>query len=266
MSDATDFVFDRQRLDELAAQHRADFAAGHPFPHVKIDDFLPADFLEQVVAEFPAPEEAPWQEFDARTEVKLALDDTSEMGPATRRLLAEFNGAAFVAFLQDLTGIDNLIVDHTYTGGGLHQIRPGGFLRVHADFNRHTGLRLDRRLNALLYLNKDWERAYGGHLELWDADMSRPEQKYLPLFNRLVVFATTDDANHGHPDPLTCPPDRARRSIALYYYSNGRPEDEVSDEHTTQFRKRPGEQFASSWKQRAKRWMPPALVDLVRRR
>ena len=132
----------------------------------------------------------------------------------------------FVDFLERLTGIDALIPDPHYFGGGLHQIRPGGFLKVHADFNRHSRLDLERRLNAILYLNKDWQEEYGGHLQIWDNDMTRCEKKVLPVFNRLLVFATLDTANHGHPDPLTCPPDRARRSMALYYYTSDRPEGE----------------------------------------
>ena len=94
--------------------------------------------------------------------------------------------------------------------------------------------------------------------------MTRCEKRVLPVFNRLLVFATLDTANHGHPDPLTCPPDRARRSMALYYYTSDRPEGEHGGEHTTVFRQRPGEEWTSSARQVAKRWMPPALVDLAR--
>jgi Rps23 Pro-64 3,4-dihydroxylase Tpa1-like proline 4-hydroxylase len=93
---------------------------------------------------------------------------------------------------------------------------------VHADFNRHEKLNLDRRLNLLLYLNRDWKEEYGGHLQLWTRDMGRCVVKVLPVFNRCVVFSTTDFSYHGHPDPLTCPPGRTRKSIAMYYYTNGR--------------------------------------------
>ena len=57
--------------------------------------------------------------------------------------------------------------------------------------------------------------------------------KILPLFNRCAIFSTTDFSFHGHPTPLTCPPDRSRQSLATYYYSNGRPEEELSDSHST---------------------------------
>jgi hypothetical protein len=96
----------------------------------------------------------------------------------------------------------------------------------------------------LFYLNEDWEESYGGHFELWERDMSKSVTKILPLFNRVALFSTTGDSWHGHPDPLTCPPDRSRRSLALYYYTNGRPKHELSkgDENrvTTTFKAREG--------------------------
>jgi Rps23 Pro-64 3,4-dihydroxylase Tpa1-like proline 4-hydroxylase len=260
------FTFRREQLLPLADAHREEFLTAEPFPHVVFDDFLPPDVLEDVLSEFPAPEKPDWDAYDNSREVKLALADTEQMGPATRHLLAEFNSGVFVDFMERLTGIDALIPDPHYFGGGLHQIRPGGFLKVHADFNRHTRLDLERRLNAILYLNKDWEESYGGQLQIWDNDMTQCVKKVLPVFNRLLVFATLDTANHGHPDPLTCPPDRARRSMALYYYTSDRPEHEQNGEHTTIFRQRPGEEWNSNARQIAKRWLPPALVDVARSR
>ncbi|WP_036326830.1 2OG-Fe(II) oxygenase [Microbispora sp. ATCC PTA-5024] len=266
MQETETFTFRREELFPLADRWRVSFLEAKPFRHVVIDDFLPPGALEPVLDEFPEPRDASWQQFDSSREIKLALSDTERMGPATRNLLAEFNGQVFVEFLERLTGIEQLVSDPHFEGGGLHQIRPGGFLKVHADFNRHRRLNLDRRLNGLLYLNKDWEESYGGHLQLWDVDMTRCEHKILPVFNRFVVFATTDDANHGHPDPLTCPDDRARRSMALYYYTNGRPGEETGDDHTTVFKRRPGEEWKSSFRQTIKRWTPPALVDLLARK
>jgi hypothetical protein len=92
-------------------------------------------------------------------------------------------------------------------------------------------------------LNEDWQDEWGGHLELWDKEMSHAVEKISPVFNRLVVFATTDSSFHGHPDPLTCPVGVRRRSLALYYYSNGRPEEERSESHGTLHQVRPGEDF-----------------------
>ena len=165
------------------------------------------------------------------------------LGPTTRHLLSEFNSAPFVNFLEEVTQIKGLVPDPHYFGGGIHQIEAGGYLKIHADFNVHQRLRLDRRLNALLYLNRDWRDEWGGQLELWNKDMTLAVRKISPQFNRLVVFATTDSSFHGHPDPLLCPPGVTRRSLALYYYTNGRPAEERSSAHSTLHQVRPGENF-----------------------
>ncbi len=219
------FHFDSQRLRELAAAHRPEYAAAKPYPHIVLDDFLPESVLDEVLAEFPSAEEDAWWRFESENERKLASRDDSRMGECTRALLAELNSAAFIDFLVELTSIRGLVPDPHLEGGGLHQIVRGGHLGVHVDFNRHPLTNLDRRLNALIYLNRDWEADYGGALELWSRKMERCEQRILPLFNRLVVFNTTEHSFHGHPEPLNCPEDRSRRSLALYYYSNGRPEE-----------------------------------------
>ena len=74
--------------------------------------------------------------------------------------------------------------------------------------------------------------------------MSKCAVKIAPYFNRMAIFSTTDFSWHGHPDPLSCPPDRSRKSMALYYYTNGRPDSEISEANrkriTTTFTARKG--------------------------
>ena len=190
------------------------------------------------------------------------------MGEKTRLLLYQLNSSIFVNFLEKLTGIKGIIPDPHFVGGGLHQIEKGGFLKIHVDFNKHKQMQVDRRLNLLLYLNKDWQEEYGGHFELWDRNMTECEAKILPIFNRCVIFNTSDFSYHGHPNPLNCPEDRTRKSLALYYYSNGRPAEEVSGQHSTLFRERPGEDLAQQQKvnnkQLLKKFIPPIVIDLVK--
>ena len=253
------------RMAEIAKSAHASYTSAKPFPHVVFDDFFDPALLDRVLSEFPKPGEIKWQRFDNKKEIKLASAAESSFGPSTRLLLYHLNSITFLEFLGTVTGIANLIPDPGFDGGGLHQIERGGKLAIHADFNKHGRFGLDRRLNALLYLNKDWREEYGGHLELWNREMTRPEAKMLPVFNRLVVFGTTDFTYHGHPDPLQCPEGMTRKSLALYYFTNGRPEDEVSREkHSTLFQKRPQEQFKLTFKQRmrsvAKDFLPPIVT------
>jgi 2OG-Fe(II) oxygenase superfamily len=257
-------LFDRNKLRELAETHADEYKRARPFPHAVFDDFAPAEALEAVLDEFPELA----GEGKELERGKTWLSDESLFGPRSREVIHELNSSTFIEFLELLTGIDGLVPDPHLVGGGLHQTVRGGFLKVHADFNWHERLLLDRRINLILYLNRDWKEEYGGHLELWNGDMTRCEQRIHPVFNRCVIFNTTDFSYHGHPDPLTCPDGMTRKSIAMYYYSNGRPAEEVSEAHTTLFKARPGEVMRRSSEARVgtlgKRLLPPIVLDGVR--
>jgi len=258
------FFFDPDALAAIAETQWNSFATAAPFPHVVMDGLFPQQAIDEVLEEFPGPSPN-WVRTERETSVKLAMPNEWTMGPSTRHLLNQFNSAPFVNFLERLSGIDGLIPDPHYEGGGLHQIEHGGFLKVHADFNRQERLRLDRRLNILLYLNRNWDDQWGGQLELWDQSMTRCVRRIAPFFNRTVVFATTDVAYHGHPEPLQCPPDVSRRSIALYYYTNGRPEFERSPTHSSLYQRRPG-QDQNLQRPLWKDFFPPVLGRIKRDR
>jgi Rps23 Pro-64 3,4-dihydroxylase Tpa1-like proline 4-hydroxylase len=256
------------KLERLAREKAPEYKAGKPFPHIYFDDFLPVDAADAALRDFPQPKELKWNEFSNQNERKLAFDVAEKLPDSIRDVLYFLNSRPMLQFLEVLTGIQGVIPDPYFVGGGLHQIKPGGHLEVHADFNLHQKLKLDRRLNVLVYMNKDWDESYGGHFELWNRDMTAAEKKILPLFNRCAIFSTTDFSYHGHPTPLSCPPDRSRKSMATYYYSNGRPEEEASDSHSTLFRTRPGEvkdpveeHKPSKMKSAIKAVTPPILVD-----
>jgi hypothetical protein len=251
-----------ESLMTLADQNREGFQRAEPFPHIVLDDFLPEWVLDRVLDEFPDPGDVPWKQFKQATSKKLASEGDAFFGDFTRHLFAELNSATFLQFLERLTDVDGLISDPYFFGGGLHQIEPGGFLKVHVDFSRHETLHVDRRLNAIIYLNKDWEPSYGGALEFWDEGMTQAVQSILPIFNRCVIFDTRG-ANHGHPDPLTCPPDRTRRSLALFYYRNDLSVAEDLEDHDSRYRVRPGERI-SSRRTMIKRITPPILLDAAR--
>jgi hypothetical protein len=252
-----DFDQCRDAGTSLAAQYRE----ASPFPHIVLDDFIDADLLRQVVAEFP---DSAGQPCFLRDQERLKFQFRPDQcpGAATRALFAELNSRAFLAFLSEMTGIEGLICDPYHAGAGLHEIKRGGHLGIHADFPRHDIMKVDRRLNLLIYLNDDWEEEYGGALELWDRRMRRAERKVLPVLGRAVVFNTDRDTFHGHPDALACPEDRSRRSIATYYYT-ARPAVATRFERTTDFRRRPGTGDKRDWQtilQHLKAdWLPPAL-------
>jgi Rps23 Pro-64 3,4-dihydroxylase Tpa1-like proline 4-hydroxylase len=214
-------------LQLIAKQFSEKYRTSSPFPHIYFDDFFNEHFLSAVAREFPDLSIGDKASYNSPTELKLASRGELRFSDTALQLARFMNAEAFLLFLQTLTGIEEkLIPDPYFAGGGYHEVRQGGFLKIHADFNKHKTMGLDRRINVLVYLNKDWDESYGGAFELWDKKMTRCEVSILPFFNRVVIFSTTSTSYHGHPDPLTCPADRSRRSFALYYYSNGRPEKE----------------------------------------
>lgn len=257
------------RMRDMEKSAYASYINAKPFPHIVFDNFFDPQLVDIVLSEFPKPGQISWQKFDNQHEIKLASAAEASFGPITRLFLYHLNSATFLEFLSRVTGIENLIPDPGFEGGGLHQIVPGGKLGIHADFNKHRKYDLDRRLNLLLYLNKDWKEEYGGYLELWDRQMTRCEAKVLPIFNRVMVFGTTDFTYHGHPDPLRCPENMSRKSLALYYFTNGRPAEEVSGEHSTIFRARTEDEFKRTLRQRfasfASELLPPIVTRGIRK-
>jgi Rps23 Pro-64 3,4-dihydroxylase Tpa1-like proline 4-hydroxylase len=264
--DVTDKVeADLSFLEDFAEKNRERYATATPFPHIAIDNFLRPEILDAVVRDFPSRDSAQWGAMIDKDQKKFAANVPARMAPSVRRVLYFLNSREIVNFLEKLTGIEGLVPDPHYAGGGCHELRPGGFLKVHADFNWHKQMRLDRRINLLIYLNKDWQPEYGGNLELWDETMSHKVADYLPLFNRCVIFSTTDNSFHGNPVPVNCPPGSSRRSLAFYYYTNGRPTGEVSQSHGTLFKNRPGEatvgEVTTSFVHRI---VPPIVIDAWR--
>jgi hypothetical protein len=213
---------DRNSLIELGEKDHEIYAANQPFSHIVLDDFFDSKALSEVLAEVDAVDRSKrYAKFlDRETDHNKFAFFPDVVGPNTARLAQTLNSGPFLAYLEKLTGISNLIADPSYFGGGIHWIENGGYLEVHADFNHLKKYNLERRINLLLYLNKDWKEEYNGHLELWDRPTMTKRKEVAPVFNRAVIFSTVKEALHGHPTPLSAPAGRARRSLALYYYTN----------------------------------------------
>lgn len=258
------FLFlDREQCVEAGRALHAAYAAAQPFPHGVFDNFLPADVLDRTIAEFPP--NAPGRFSDANSRLKTGYQLERIRSPYINALINALNSHAFLDFLVELTGIPGLIGDPYQVGGGLHETRRGGHLSIHADFNMHPRLKLRRRLNLILFLNHDWDPSFGGALELWERDMSACHSSVLPEFGRAVIFNTDSDSFHGHPDPLACPEDRTRRSLALYYYSYDGALEASTRSHTTDFRARPGSTDKVDWRNRAENLMRDLTPPLIYR-
>lgn len=198
---------------------RNSFVNALPFHHIVIDNFFNNEFLYYLFGKFPSHLEKKWWTYDNPLEKKLAFNDLSQLDSSFEKYFDFLNSKEFISFLENLSGLNDLIPDSELNGGGLHQILKNGKLDVHEDFNIHKGLQAFRKLNVIVYLNPEWKEEFGGHLEIWNKDMTQCARKILPLFNRMVIFRTDMNSNHGHPHPLNCPDYMTRKSLATYYYT-----------------------------------------------
>jgi Rps23 Pro-64 3,4-dihydroxylase Tpa1-like proline 4-hydroxylase len=205
-----------------------------PFKYIIFDDFLQVPAAEEILQEYPDVESGNW---DGATYIhqknKFSLKHFGPQYPALDSLFKELNGEKFISFLSHVTGINDLLGDEELFGGGLHQSVKGAFLDVHVDFNHHDTTRHHRRMNAIIYMNKNWRQEYNGYLELWDMKEKRQIEMIAPVFNRLVIFETNEHSYHGHPKPLNTPKGITRKSVAVYYYTKERPAAEIAQEHNT---------------------------------
>lgn len=236
-------IIDVAALSSQVDALKASFLNAEPFPHIVLDNFLSTEWVNALVNEIPSYRDYKqkmdvWGELDSGKAAQFKKDYLSmeiRAGRLTRQLYWELNSSEFLQLLERITGIESLLPDPYLFGGGIHETRPGGYLLLHADFNKQKETGLDRRLNIILYLNEQWEEAYGGALQLWARDQSGCVKEVMPLAGRAVIFATEKDTWHGHPEPLCCPEDDTRKSFALYYYTRKRDGEEVPQHQTLWF-------------------------------
>jgi len=222
---------------EVGEQNATAYQGRTPYPYGSFDKFLPEEILERVLRDLEQIPEAE-SSFNRPQEKLKSAFSPERLPPYTRNLFYALNSRPFLAFLEELTGIQGLIPDPYFIGGGVHITQNGGHLDIHADFNHHGKLNIERRLNVLIYLNKDWKPEWGGEFEIWNTDMTEKVKSFTPIFNRMVCFNTRSDTWHGNPEPVNNPNGDPRISLALYYYTA--TWSELRKGHTTLFKPRPG--------------------------
>jgi hypothetical protein len=224
---------------------RLEFAKATPFPFVKIEHLLEPAFAAEVAAAYPSFEDAASKgmTFNAVNErKKIQITDAGAFPERVARLHEALASATFLRDLSYITGIQDLLADNELVGGGMHITGPGGRLDVHVDFNYLERRDLHRRLNLLLYLNPVWEDQWGGHIQLWDKQVKTCHQNFKPVFNRCVIFETSETSFHG-VTPVTGAAPCPRISFATYYYTREAPPNWSGTVHSTVFKARPDERL-----------------------
>jgi hypothetical protein len=221
-----------------AAEIQTEFQHAKPFRHVAVDNFLLSDDCESLLRDFPA-----FDEKGATNELgligrKAVVERVTRISPFYRAFYNYINSEAFLNAMSKLTGIPDLIADKSLFGGGTHNNLSGQGLDVHIDFNVDERTMLHRRINLLIYLNKEWKEAWGGAIELHSNPRNPAVDEtvsFLPVFNRALIFETNEYSWHGFRR-IVLPADKqhlSRKSFSIYLYTKDRRPEEVVAPHTT---------------------------------
>jgi len=227
--------FSEEKIKKL----QNEFQHAKPYKHLVMDNFLKKDFADILHDNFP-PTEKLAKHYNGINENKSEGANFGDFHPAFADLRKDLMSKEFTAWMSAVTGIADVFVTDDNLGCGLHEGKNGSFLDVHIDFNIHAEKNVHRRLNMLIYMNKDWKPEYGGDLEMWNANMTNCDKKVAPLFNRAVIFETNEISYHGY-SKINVPEGMTRKSIYTYFYTEIR-EDAVKY-HDTIFKPRPDETF-----------------------
>jgi Rps23 Pro-64 3,4-dihydroxylase Tpa1-like proline 4-hydroxylase len=223
----------------LSKKLKFNYQSAYPFPHIVIDNFIQDSILSKSMDEMNQFEYFGYDgtAYSAEHQVNKFftpwcennIHDVKNYAPATFMLMNYFNSPEFISFVEELSGIKNLLPDNIFFGGAIHKLTTGGKLDIHADYTLHPIHKTYRRITMLIYMNKDWDKKWGSDLELWEKDMSRYVKKIEPIFNRAVLFNVTHNSFHGHPHPLNCPENINRLSYSICYFTKEKPEDYTID-------------------------------------
>jgi Rps23 Pro-64 3,4-dihydroxylase Tpa1-like proline 4-hydroxylase len=216
------------------------FISAEPYEHIIIDNFFNEEYLNTLINEFPSinDKEYKWYLYNNPIEKKYALNNFEKL-LNYNDLFKQLQTPEFVNIISQITSIKNLENDPHLHGAGVHYHPNGGKLDMHLDYSVHPITGKERRVNLIIYLNKEWKEEYNGDLQLWDINFEKPVRKYYPEYNRAVLFRTSDISYHGLPTPIKCPDNIGRKSLAIYYVSE--PRDNVTKRYKAEYRPLPNQ-------------------------
>lgn len=232
-----------QKAKEIGDTIAEAYQSKTPYHYTCVDNFFPIGILERVREEAMAIGDQAPENASANERLKTSFNP-DRLPAYSKAVFHALNSRPFIQFLERMSGIDGLIPDPYYQGGGIHRTNTTGYLSIHADFNHHKIMNLQRRLNVLIYLNPGWKEEFGGSFEVWSNDMKEKIASFAPVMNRMCCFSTGDDTMHGNPEPVNHPDGEPRLSIALYYYTATWQEGRLGQ--STVFKQRPGTNDARS--------------------
>ena len=201
---------------------RSKFETAEPFNHVVIDNFFTDEVARNIFKDMPGYDSDSDAKYDNAIEKKRTVQNWTKFSKNIYTAMTELVSQEFTKNLRHMTNEPELVADFGLHGGGIHLHQSGDYLNVHLDYDIHPKLDMKRKLNIIIYLNPNWKEEWGGNLGMWSHDSATSQPKelirsYAPIFNRAIVFDTTQNSWHGVTEGITSPEGEYRKSLALYY-------------------------------------------------
>ena len=213
-----DWISNKETIDK----YKDTFQTNNPFSHCVIDNFLSEEYSEKLYENFPTLKANPdlhWHKYYNPIEVKYACDSLHDFNHVVQSYFYNLSSSIFLNTIKYITNIEDLEVDEYLHGAGVHLHPRRGRLNMHLDYEKHPYSGKQRRINIILFMNKNWIPSWNGANEFWNDTMTYCVKKNEIKFNRALIFKTNEISWHGLPEPLMCPEEVYRKSLAYYYVS-----------------------------------------------
>ena len=217
--DLATFTQALEHLQNESQSLQRSYIEAQPYPHLVIDDLFNPALLERLIVEFPTAKNRDWLVWDTKHEFKTTSRGIDGLSTFTQMFCLWLNSREVINTIESIVGIRNLVGDPLFHGAGLHEMYRDSWLEMHADYTKHFSLPLMRRFNVLIYLNPNWDDSWGGELVLQNPKHPGVRASYAPYFNRTIIFPTTAQTFHGVPKAVSCPINRSRKLLSIYYWT-----------------------------------------------
>lgn len=203
-------LLDSRKIEEF----NNSFNKSLPFKYLIIDNFLKPEIAAEVESKFP-PLDSMKVKYKGINENKAEDSSFEKFDNSLKDLNLFIHSNLMIEWVGNITGLDNLCTINDRLGAGLHQGGNNSFLDIHIDYNIHPIEKRQRKLNLLIFFNKEWQEDWGGQLELWNK--TNCFIKILPSFNRMVLFECNEISYHGY-SRISCLETITRKSYYHYFF------------------------------------------------
>ena len=207
-----------QITKKYSARHFSmDYFNAQPVPWIALPDFLPDELYKKIAQQVDNIPKQRWTKFTRNgSYMEECMNNYGDVAPLIRQLNLEMNSSEFITWLENFTKESKLIPDPHAVGGGLMKSYQGHSLKMHTDFNWNEELHLNRRLNLILYLSKEWQPEWKGGLQFRNLENTETVAEITPEPNTLLMWKYHPKLRHGHPHPITCPQTVSRVGFRIF--------------------------------------------------